>query len=288
MLGRRVEPGLALSRSREGPGAEQQGPHPARAPAALGGGLAAVPDRLADMPICGADLRRPELHYSPAPPRPTAAAAAAACAAPNCRRSLANTLNVLRRRLGQLQGEQHTKEDLAHYKVGEHAGAPLRLSCRRQYPRASARLPGCHAAVDRAGTHPRAAPCNGHPRFPCSWCWTTSTRAGGTPRAPLRGGWAPPTPRPPPFAPASSTSASVRSASMAGRPPSTGQAPHLRGHGTSALAALPAPHPHLNYPARCEPAPPAPPRPTGTDMLERMQHSVVEMPEELRDMHRWG
>jgi len=33
-------------------------------------------------------------------------------------RSLANTLNVVRRRLAQLQGERaHTKEDLAHFKV---------------------------------------------------------------------------------------------------------------------------------------------------------------------------
>lgn len=32
-------------------------------------------------------------------------------------RSLVNTLNVLRRRLAQLQGSQYTKEDLAHFQA---------------------------------------------------------------------------------------------------------------------------------------------------------------------------
>lgn len=52
---------------------------------------------------------------------------------PACPRSLANTLNVVRRRLSQLQGEPHTAEDLAHFKARGRTSA-ARAGCTRWSP----------------------------------------------------------------------------------------------------------------------------------------------------------
>lgn len=110
-------------------------------------------------------------------------------------RSLANTLNVVRRRLAQLQGEKaHTKEDLEHFKV-PHVGLAtnwalpcnlaLSVVCANQQltPRVALLPP---ATAGRGSTTPDCAAvlcllCPASRR-----CWTTLTRAGGMRRAPLQ------------------------------------------------------------------------------------------------------
>lgn len=68
-------------------------------------------------------------------------------ASPLVRRSLVNTLNVVKRKLAALKGQPHTAEDLAHFQVG------LALEQRRgrEHVPASAAavspLPACRAAA---------------------------------------------------------------------------------------------------------------------------------------------
>lgn len=87
-------------------------------------------------------------------------------------RSLANTLNVVRRRLAQLQGERaHTKEDLAHFKVrwswSTSAAADECMNlrpglCPWQAAEQLRRwhMPCCHCtALVQARSHPSSLPC---------------------------------------------------------------------------------------------------------------------------------
>lgn len=122
--------------------------------------------------------------------------------------SLANVLVVLRRRLGELQKAPHTNEDLQHFRVGWRAAAT---------PRAWAPAPAARGAAGGSTAADGPALQSASPALRAAvHCarrrrsWTTWMRAGGMPRAPLRGGLPPLTPRLQASAPASSTSATAR------------------------------------------------------------------------------